>query len=161
MINTDPATQSLAANGSSITWLRGGTSPELWRTTFDFTINGTGWASLGDGRRIPGGWELTSISVPANSAIRARGFVMGGRVTSAFVESTTRPIVFATDSGFRSNRFGFNVSGSAGQVVIVEGATNLADWIALATNALGSGSVYFSDPASQNLPGRSYRVRLQ
>ena len=33
--NTEPATQSLSYDGSTITWLRGGTSPEVWRTTFD------------------------------------------------------------------------------------------------------------------------------
>jgi hypothetical protein len=31
--NTEPATQSLGYDGSKITWLRGGASPEVWRTT--------------------------------------------------------------------------------------------------------------------------------
>ena len=44
--NTEPATQSLSFDGSTITWLRGGTSPEVWRTTFDASTNGTDWISL-------------------------------------------------------------------------------------------------------------------
>src|SRR5439155_22596358 len=39
--NTEPATQSLIANDSTITWLRGGTSPEVWRTTFETSTDGT------------------------------------------------------------------------------------------------------------------------
>src|SRR5437899_11448690 len=30
--NTGPATQSLTFDGSTLTWMRGGTSPEVWRT---------------------------------------------------------------------------------------------------------------------------------
>ena len=41
--NTEPATQSLTYDGSNISWLRGGTSPEVWRTTFDLSTNGTDW----------------------------------------------------------------------------------------------------------------------
>lgn len=45
--NTEPATQSLALNGTTLTWLRGGSGPEVWRTTFDFSTNGgTTWTSL-------------------------------------------------------------------------------------------------------------------
>ena len=38
--NTEPATQSLSYDGSTITWLRGGTSPEVWRTTFEHSTDG-------------------------------------------------------------------------------------------------------------------------
>ena len=51
--NTEPATQSLSYDGSTITWLRGGTSPEVWRTTFDYSTNGSDWVNLGVGERIP------------------------------------------------------------------------------------------------------------
>ena len=55
---TEPATQNLTWDGSTIDWLRGGTSPEIWRTTFEYTTNGTGWTALGAGERVPGGWQL-------------------------------------------------------------------------------------------------------
>ena len=45
--NTTPATQALGYDGWSITWLRGGSSPEVYQTAFDFSANGLDWASLG------------------------------------------------------------------------------------------------------------------
>ncbi len=94
--NTALATQSLTCDGSTITWLRGGTSPEVWRTTFDASANGTDWLRLGAGSRIPGGWRLTGASVPPGGTIRARGYVTGGDKSSGwFVESlavATEPI---------------------------------------------------------------------
>jgi len=92
--NTEPATQSLGLDGSTITWLRGGTSPEVWRTTFDFSTNGTDWAGIGAGVRVAGGWQLASVSLPsATGAIRARGYVTGGadNASSWFVETMAGP----------------------------------------------------------------------
>ncbi len=173
--NTAPATQNLILNGSTITWLRGGTSPEVWRTTFDFSTNGADWASLGAGARIPGlpagqagGWQLTSVSLPsANGTIRARGYVTGGQYQGSawFVESDlvlgAPPVILVNDPsfGFTSNRFGFKLSGAAGQVVIVETSTNLASWKPVATNTIGATPVYFSEPYSGDFPQRFYRLR--
>lgn len=89
--NTSPATENLAYDGSVTTWLRGGTSPEVWRTTFEASTNGgADWFSLGDGTRISGGWELTGVSVATNSSIRTRGLTTGGKYNSSswFVESS-------------------------------------------------------------------------
>jgi uncharacterized delta-60 repeat protein len=87
--NTGPATQSLAFDGSTITWLRGGTSPEAWRTTFDLSTDGLIWTSLGAGTRRAGGWQLAVASSPSRGVIRARGGVTGGRNNGSgwFVES--------------------------------------------------------------------------
>ena len=73
----------------------------------------------------------------------------------------TPPTILVNDGhfGFNSETFGFNVSGSAGAVVVIEGSTNLVDWSALATNTLGSGPCYFRDPASAGQPWRFYRAR--
>ena len=170
--NTEPATQSLGFDGSTITWLRGGASPEAWRTTFDFSTDGTNWTSLGPGARIPGGWFLTGVSLPpTNGTIRARGYVTGGQYdgSSWFVETdlpvtgvaTTPPAILVNDPsfGFTSNRFGFKFSGGAGQVVIVEVSTNLASWTPVATNTLGATPSYFVEPYSGFLPQRFYRLR--
>jgi GH25 family lysozyme M1 (1,4-beta-N-acetylmuramidase) len=88
--NTSPATQSLTFDSSTITWLRGGTSPEVWRTTFEFSASGIDSTSLGAGTRTPSGWHLNSVSLPsANGTIRARGYVTGGVYDGScwFVES--------------------------------------------------------------------------
>ena len=88
--NTGPATQCLTYNGSTVTWLRGGTSPEVWRTTFEYSPDGATWTSLGDGVRIPGGWQLTNIGLPSGCLIRARGFVTVPDGSTYFVESQAR-----------------------------------------------------------------------
>jgi len=87
--NTEPPTEALSHDGSTVTWLRGGTSPEVWRTTFEFSTNGTDWIQLGRGSRITGGWQLMGVTIPENSRLRARGFVGGGQynASSSFVET--------------------------------------------------------------------------
>lgn len=73
-----PASQSLTANaaGSTLTWLRAGTSPEVDAVTFETsTDSGVTWTSQGSGARISGGWQLTGLSLPASQGyrVRARG----------------------------------------------------------------------------------------
>lgn len=80
--NTDPAPQNLTlgGGGTTITWLRGGAGPEVWRTTFESSIDGTTFVFLGDGTRIAGGWQLTGQSVPTGQSvyIRARAYSAEG-----------------------------------------------------------------------------------
>jgi uncharacterized delta-60 repeat protein len=159
-INPDPATQSLTMNGSTITWLRGGTSPEVWRTTFEQSTDGIIWILLGSGTRIAGGWQLNGASVPSGAAIRARGFIVeAGRCW--YTETLSQPLISLNDGsfGFQSNHFGFNVNGTPGQTVVVSGSSNLVNWTPLTTNTLGLSPFYFSDPASANLTRRLYRVQ--
>ena len=165
--NPDTATQLLSRNGSTLTWLRGGSCPEVWRTTFEASTNGADWNPLGAGTRIGGGWQLTSISAPTNATIRARGFVTGGQGNGStwFVESqlyslnTNLPFILTGDGGFgfRNNRFGFNISALPSQVVVVEASTNLTKWISLITN---TSPLYFSDPDLLGYGRRFYRVRI-
>ena len=169
LLNTDPATQSLTANASSVTWLRGGTSPEVWRTTFETSTNGVDWISLGAGQRVTGGWQLTGVSVPARAMIRARGFVSGGinNGSSWFVESVNptviAPEVLVADGGlgFHPALFGFNVRAVAGQVVVIEAATNFVWWTPIQTNLVTvSGLFQVTDPQSSGFPYRFYRARI-
>jgi len=90
---TGPATQSLSGDGGTITWLRGGTSPEVWRTSFEVSADGSDWTLLGPGERIAGGWQLTGVSLPPGTSVRARGYVTGGcgNASGWFVESTLIP----------------------------------------------------------------------
>jgi len=78
MHNTEPATQNLSHSGTTLTWARGGTSPEVWRTTFERSTDGVSWTSLGAGLRIPGGWQLSGVSLATNHLVRARGYASGG-----------------------------------------------------------------------------------
>lgn len=103
--NTRPATQTLSVEGSEITWLRGGSSPEVWRTRFAFSTNGgIEWADLGGGGRGSGGWRLTGVTLPENASLRARGFIaqtacttgMGGGSQGWFVETIVGPPCLTT-----------------------------------------------------------------
>jgi uncharacterized delta-60 repeat protein len=158
LTNNELATDRLSFDGSTITWLRDGSSPELCRASFEATINGIEWTGLGAGIPSAGGWQLTGIALSANSALRARGFITGGQGNGSgwFVEST-RPAI-QTD-GFQLGHFETKIIGSPNQVVVVECSPNLLDWLALATNTLGIGPLYFSDPQWTNCPARFYRVR--
>jgi hypothetical protein len=73
------------------------------------------------------------------------------------------PKAQTTDGSFgvRTNRFGFNITGSSDLVIVVEACTNLANqiWMPVATNVLTGGSSYFSDPGWTNSRGRFYRFR--
>jgi hypothetical protein len=63
--------------------------------------------------------------------------------------------------GEHSDQFGFNITGSSDQEVVVEACTSLANpvWLPIYTNTLAGGSISFSDPNWTNYPGRFYRVR--
>lgn len=80
-LENSPATENLSvsAGGSKITWLRGGTSPELTSSYFELsTDDGASWQALGAGSKIAGGWELDGLTLPAQGDIRARGRYVGG-----------------------------------------------------------------------------------
>jgi uncharacterized delta-60 repeat protein len=167
--NTDSATDAMSFDGTTITWSRDGTAPEVWRTTFDACTNGADWVALGDGARISGGWQITGLALPGNTPIRARGFLTGGanNGSSWYVESTLNltlpPIIITDDSGFgvRSNQFSFNIAAVPDQIVVIEASTDLQNWSPLSTNTLYSSPLRFTDPSPTVVPCRFYRARLQ
>jgi uncharacterized delta-60 repeat protein len=168
LINTDMATQRLNYDGTNIVWLRGGTSPEIWRSSFEASTNGTDWTYLGDGVRMSGGWQLTNVSVSAGAVIRARGFSGGGCYNGStwFVESVYPQKVPAIAVGVggvgtTTNGFSFTLSGSAGSTVTVESSCDAVNWIQLATNMLTLGTFYCTDPSATNSHLKFYRAGLQ
>lgn len=83
-LHNDPATGSLQGAGeSAVRWLRGGSSPEVSQVTFDARPSeAAGWAPLGEGHRISGGWGLSGLSLPGTGDIRARGRAGGSVIES-------------------------------------------------------------------------------
>ena len=65
-----------------------------------------------------------------------------------------------TITGVTKNPFGFTITGSGGQAVVVEATTSLASpaWSPIQTNNLSGGSLYFTDPQGASSPARFYRV---
>jgi len=174
--NTEPALAQLSFDGVRLTWLRGGTSPEVSWTTFEVSSNGTSWDWLGNGERIPGGWELANVPMVANVTVRARGLVQaagnysgGGGSSSWFVEETLAigtnlpPRILTKDDsfGFRTNQISFNVVGLVGSVIVVEASTNLIHWLPIHTNLVDNlGAFHFLDSTSGLYQQRFYRARL-
>ena len=74
-----------------------------------------------------------------------------------------QPLILTQSPGFgvQSNQFGFTISWATNVPVVVEACSNLSNpvWSPVSTNTLASGTSYFSDPQSANLPGRYYRLR--
>jgi hypothetical protein len=60
--------------------------------------------------------------------------------------------------GVRTNRFGFNITGTSGLVVVVEACTNLANpaWSPVQTITLTGSPFYFSDSQWKNYNRRFY-----
>ena len=73
------------------------------------------------------------------------------------------PLAQTRDASFgvRTNKFGFNITGTSGLVIVVEACTNFSNpiWKPIQTNTLISGTAYFSDPKWTNKPGCFYRIR--
>jgi hypothetical protein len=68
----------------------------------------------------------------------------------------------ASALGVIGGHFGFNITGPANTVIVVEACTNLTHpvWLPVSTNVLdGSGASSFSDPQSPSYPTRFYRFR--
>jgi uncharacterized delta-60 repeat protein len=80
--NIEAALQSVNgdADGATLEWLRGQTSPEVSNVTFEHSQDGLTFSLLGKGSRIPGGWRLTGLTLPTdqNFYVRARGFYSTG-----------------------------------------------------------------------------------
>jgi uncharacterized delta-60 repeat protein len=81
LVNTGPARESLEFREATVTWLRGGTGPEVSYARFEHSPDGVTWTSLGAGIRVEGGWRLTGVEVPEGGTLRARGRVVAGRST--------------------------------------------------------------------------------
>jgi hypothetical protein len=168
--NTDAAIEGFAYDGTNLFWQRGGTCPEVWRTTFENSVDGIAWTYLGGGTRVAGGWQLTNVFVASNSILRARGFVTGGyrNGSSYYVESRCRlpvPRIVCNGAGFGMTNlaFGFDISGGASTTVVVDRSTNLYNWTAVSTNTLGQTGSHFCDATATNSGSgpQFYRLRLQ
>jgi hypothetical protein len=67
--------QDLAVAQTTVTWTRGGSSPQLARVTFEFSTDNVAYTPLGNGTAAGSNWTLTGLNLPAgqNIYIRARG----------------------------------------------------------------------------------------
>lgn len=82
---------SVSSDGDKVTWLRGGSGPELWRVSIEYSADAhaavPSWSYLGDAHRInlgyglpSKGWQLNGLNLGARGTsgyLRATGYVAG------------------------------------------------------------------------------------
>ncbi|PYI86656.1 MAG: hypothetical protein DME26_08630 [Verrucomicrobia bacterium] len=171
----NPAAQRLVVTSTSrVEWLRGGTSPEAQYVTLDLsTDGGTNWTSLGAGTRIPGGWELTGLSLPPTGRIRARARVIGGKrngssglveTMAAYSLASVPPIKLTGPNRLGNGAFQFGFTNLSGVSYTALATTNLTlpsgNWTVLdLAMEISPGQFQFTDSAAINFPHRFYQIR--
>src|SRR6185369_15892103 len=66
-------------------------------------------------------------------------------------------LLFGARMGFNGSQFGLFLTGPAGKSVVVEGSTDLVNWLSLWTNTFG-GALSFVDSQSGAYSNRFYRA---
>ncbi len=116
---TAPATQALtlSSDRATLTWTRGGSSPELAWVTFEQSSDGDTWTAVGQAGRVgsTGTWQLGSSALPKTTAffVRARAALTSSQYSSSgLIEAVQKffsPLGLtgaATDSGVPSSPSG-------------------------------------------------------
>ena len=114
--NDTAALQNLAVTPTTITWTRGGSSPQFARVTFESSTDNVNYTLLGNGTASGSNWTLTGLSFPTsqNFYIRARGYYRSGFTTgSESITESVRNAFFAPPTITSANNTTFTV-GTAG-----------------------------------------------
>ena len=90
--NDTAALQNLAARQTTVTWMRGGSSQQFTRVTFESSTDNVNYTPLGNGTAVGSNWTLTGLSLPLGQDIyiRARGYYRSGYFNAS--ESITESV---------------------------------------------------------------------
>jgi hypothetical protein len=121
-----------------------------------YTLNGS--MPTTNSMRYAGPFSLTKSAQVSALAVEP-GFVNSVQSTVSF--SITPGITLSSASYLANGTFELAVSGTTGKNYILEGSTNLLNWIVLSTNQAATASLLLSDPAAGSYPARFYRVQVQ
>jgi uncharacterized delta-60 repeat protein len=104
LTNPDAPTQSMVFDGTTLTWQRDGSLPEVWRTEAE-AWSGTGFTNLGPGTRIAGGWQWTDLVLPPDTTVRLLGHAKGGRFSAStwLSEAYSGPLALTGQPASRTN----------------------------------------------------------
>ena len=94
------ALQNITATPTTVTWTRGGSSPQFTRVTFESSPDNVNYTSLGNGTATGSNWTLTGLSLPIaqNFYIRARGFYRSGRYADGSTQESVRNAFLPADT---------------------------------------------------------------
>jgi hypothetical protein len=142
LINTEPGTQFLTFDGTNATWFRGGTSPEVTRTVFEFSTDGSAWTNLGEGVRVEGGWQVGGLQLNSRGTLRARGFLNG----SIYQAAITLPVSLKIEgiSNLENGQTVLTGTAPVGVAIVLQMSTDLKQWTSLQTNSAGAQPLLFS-----------------
>ena len=127
------------------------------------TLAGLGGSDANANPLHPGSVDATGnaarFNIPSGIVVDSEGNLY----VADWGNSTIRkgyPALVITSSGpsfgFNGGQFGFDLTGPAGKVVVVEASTDLVSWLPLWTNTLAS-PLHFADPESGATSTRFYR----
>ena len=134
--NATAALQNLAVTQTTITWTRGGSSPQFTRVTFESSTDNMNYTPLGNGMAASSNWTLTGLNLPTrkNLYIRARGYYRSGQnngsesITESVRNTFLIPPTFANistrvrvETGDNAMIGGFIITGTEPKTVIVRG----------------------------------------
>jgi hypothetical protein len=161
----DRPSESLMFSNSTLTWLRNGAGQEVERASFAVSTNLADWILLGSGTRIPGGWQLATVSVPPGATIRACGFTATA-ASSWPIESFRGPAAISSPIltiNWSGNRPVLSVAADAGRPYALEYISSLEqgdNWQSLSYVLLTNNNQVLPDQPTVSDMQRFYRMRL-
>lgn len=162
--NDTASSQATVPNRSTFRWLLGGAAPQAGRVSVEVsTDNGITYTELGDATSITGGWELTGVSIPLVSKVRARAYLVNGGTGTGIVEKVvdvnlTNPprLTIAGKKSFTTTKSKVTLRGTASDP---DGDLTAVRYTAGGRSTLARGTASWS--AAVKLKPGSNRIQIQ
>jgi uncharacterized delta-60 repeat protein len=97
LINDTVAADNLTVAQTAVTWIRGGSSPQFSRVTFEDSTDGVSYNFLGNGTAAGNNWTLTSLNLSIGQSlfIRGRGHYGSGNRSESIQETVRNTFLVA------------------------------------------------------------------
>jgi uncharacterized delta-60 repeat protein len=146
--NDTVAVENLAVTQTSVTWTRGGSSPQFARVTFESSTNGVNYTSLGIATATGSNWTLTGLNLLTgqNIYIRARGYFRTGLSNhSESITESVRNAFFVPPAITSANNTTFAVGVAGTFSVTTTGVPTGASMAITESGALPAGVTFVNN----------------